>query len=196
MDTQLILRSPSAFTALPNELLYILFSFLTRPDLLNLCYIRRFRNVAQDVLYQEFHADGQNVALFVRTILSDKTLASRVRRVYIKELYRYRDVQQYTGRFIAFLTRHLFYLNIPSHVKELCSKQITHRRSLATLLLSHLPKLERLDLNLVEDVFLEKIIEMGPPWILSQKQPIWTLLMLKMNLLYRHLSCGTSESLV
>jgi hypothetical protein len=44
-----------------------------------------------------------------------------------------------------------------------------------------LPKLERLDLNLVEDVFLEKIIEMGPPWILSQKQPIWTLLMLKMN---------------
>jgi hypothetical protein len=124
------------------------------------------------VLYQEFHADGQNVALFVRTILSDKTLASRVRRVYIKELYRYRDVQQYTGRFIAFLTRHLFYLNIPSHVKELWAKQITHRRSLATLLLSHLPKLERLDLNLVENVFLEKIIEMGPPWILSQKQPI------------------------
>jgi hypothetical protein len=64
-----------------------------------------------------------------------------VRRVYIKELYRYRDVQQYTGRFIAFLTRHLFYLNIPSHVKELCSKQITHRRSLAILLLSHLTSL-------------------------------------------------------
>jgi hypothetical protein len=35
MDTYLILRSPSAFTALPYELLYIIFLFLTRPDLLS-----------------------------------------------------------------------------------------------------------------------------------------------------------------
>jgi hypothetical protein len=61
MDTYLLLRLRSAFTALLYELLYIIFSFLTRPDLLNLCYFRRFCNVAQDVLYHEFHTDGLNV---------------------------------------------------------------------------------------------------------------------------------------
>jgi len=81
-----------------------MFRILTRPDLLNLCYIRRFRNFAQDMLYQEFHTDSQNVARFLLTILSNKTLASRVRRVYIKEPYGYENVQPYTGSFIAFLT--------------------------------------------------------------------------------------------
>ena len=143
MDTHLVLRSPAAFTALPYELLYIIISSLTRPDLLNLCYIRRFRHVAQDVLYQEFHTDGRNVAMFLRTILSNKKLASRVRRIYMKEYYLYGDMQ-YPESFVAFLTQHLLHLDIPLHVKELWCKQITHRRALATLLLSHLPRLEKL----------------------------------------------------
>jgi hypothetical protein len=177
MDTQFILRSPSAFTALPNELLYIIFSFLTRPDLLSQCYIRQFRNVTQDLLYQEFHTDGRNVAIFLRTILFNKTLASRVRRVYMTEYYLYRDMQ-YPESFVALLTQLLWDLDIPSHVKELWSKQITHRRSLATLLLSCLPRLERLEINSVDD---DRIFPGTPGWFLYPKQPFWTLLMPKIT---------------
>jgi hypothetical protein len=177
MDTHLILRSPSAFTALPYELLYIIFSFLTRPDLLSQCYIRQFRNAAQDVLYQEFHTDGRNVAIFLRTILFNKTLASRVRRVYMTEDFLYGDMQ-YPESFVALLTQHLLHLNIPSHVKELWSKQITHRRALAALLLSHLPRLERLEITSMDDNHRLTGI---PGWFLSQKQPFWTLLMPKIT---------------
>jgi hypothetical protein len=133
------------------------------------------------VLYQEFHTDGQNVTLFLISILSNKTLASRVRHVYIKEPYDYKDVQEYKGNFIAFLTQHLYHLNIPPHVKRLWARKITHRRALATLLLSHLPKLERLEITPVGGIFLEDIFQIGPPWIMSLKQPFWTLLMPKMN---------------
>jgi hypothetical protein len=176
MDTHSIWRPPSAFTALPYELLYIIFSFLTRPDLLNQCYIRRFRNVAQDVLYQEFHTDGQNIAWFLRTVFLNKTLACRVRRVYITQSYYHRYVQ-YPESFVAFLTQHLLHLDIPLHVKELWSQQITHRKALATLLLAYLPKLEKLQIfSTDENARYTGISE----WILSQKQPFWTLLMPKM----------------
>jgi len=175
MDTHLILRSLSAFTALPYELLYIIFSFLTRHDLLNVCSVRRFRNVAQDLLYQEFHTDGRNVAMFLRTILFNKTLASRVRRVYMKEYYLYGD-RQYTESFVALLTQHLLHLDIPLHVKVLWCKQITHRRALATLLLSHLPRLEKLEIASTDDDHRFTGI---PGWFLSPKQPFWTLLMPK-----------------
>ena len=167
MDTHLILRSLSAFTALPYELLYIIFSFLTRHDLLNVCSVRRFRNVAQDLLYQEFHTDGRNVAMFLRTILFNKTLASRVRRVYMKEYYLYGD-RQYTESFVALLTQHLLHLDIPLHVKVLWCKQITHRRALATLLLSHLPRLEKLEIASTDDDHRFTGI---PGWFLSPKQP-------------------------
>jgi hypothetical protein len=177
MDTHLILRSPSAFTALPYELLYIIFSFLTRPDLVNLCYVRRFRNVAQDLLYQEFHTNGRNVAMFLRTVLFNKTLASRVRRVYMKEYYLYGDIQ-YTESFAVLLTLHLLHLDIPSHVKVLWCRQITHRRALATLLLSHLPRLERLEITSMDDNHRLTGI---PGWFLSPKQPFWTLLMPKVT---------------
>jgi hypothetical protein len=169
METHSNFRSPAALSALPDELLFIIFWFLTRPDLLNLCYIRRFRNVAQDVLYQEFHTDGQNLALFSITILPDKTLASRVRRVYIKEPWDSKDVQEYKGSFIALLTHHLRCLNIPSHVKRIWARKITHRRALAALLLYHLPKLERLEISAVGGIFLRDMFHVGPPY--------WTFLM-------------------
>jgi hypothetical protein len=177
MDTHLVLRSPAAFTALPYELLYIIMSFLTRPDLLNLCYVRRFRNVAQDVLYLEFHTDGRNVAMFLRTILFNKKLASRVRRIYMKEYFLYGDMQ-YPESFVALLTQHLLHLDIPLHVKELWCKQITHRRALATLLLSHLPRLERLEITSMDDNYRLTGIT---GWFLSPKQPFWTLLMPKVT---------------
>jgi hypothetical protein len=173
MDTHLILRSPSAFTALPYELLYTIFSLLIRPDLLSQCYIRQFRTVAQDVLYREFHTDGRNVAMFLRTILLNKTLASRVRRVYMKEGYLYRDIQ-YPESFVALLTQVLWHLDIPSHVKELWSKQISHRRALTTLLLSRLTRLERLEITSFDDNHRLTGI---PGWFLSPEQPFWTLLL-------------------
>jgi hypothetical protein len=94
METHSNLRSPTALSALPNELLCIIFWFLTRPDLLNLCYIHRFRNVAQDMLYQEFHTDSQNVALFLITILSKqrelyrRLTGARVRYIQLDRLVR------------------------------------------------------------------------------------------------------------
>jgi hypothetical protein len=180
MDTHLTLRSPSAFTALPYELLYIIFSFLTRPDLLSQCYIRQFRNAAQDVLYQEFHTDGRNVDMFLQTILLNKTLASRVRRVYMKKGYLYGD-RRYSKSFVALLIQHLLDLNIPSNVKELWSKQITHRRALAILLLAHLPKLERFEItSMGEDARISRLVGI-PEWLLCQKQPFWTLLMPKIT---------------
>lgn len=109
MDTSSVLKLRSGITALPYELLYIIFSFLTRPDLLVQCYIRRFHNVAQDVLYQEFQTDGRNIAVFLKTVLSNKTLASRVRRVYMTEHYLYTDVQ-YPKWFVSLLSRHLLHL--------------------------------------------------------------------------------------
>ena len=109
-----IMTAICPFIALPSELLFTIFSFLTRLDILNQCYIRRFRSIAQDILYWEFHGNGLNIALFLRTILENKTLAYRVRRVSIIEFYHYTE-WQYPRSFIVVLSLHLRRLNIPLH---------------------------------------------------------------------------------
>lgn len=69
-------------------------------------------------------------------------------------------------------------LDITSQVKEAWSQQITHRRALAALLISHLPNLERLEItSMDDDVRLTGI----SGWFLSLKQPFWTLLMPKIT---------------
>jgi hypothetical protein len=83
------------------------------------------------------------------------------------EGYLYRDVQ-YPNSFISLLTRHLLHLDITSQVKEAWSKQITYRRSLVTLLISHLQKIERLEITSIDDnIRLTGI----PGWFLPPKQP-------------------------
>ena len=112
------MKLPFQLAALSNELLYMILSYVVQSDLVNLCRIRLFHNVAQELLYYEFHGKSRNIVSFLRTILSNERLANRVRCVYLGEL-----------------------------IKEHWNRQISHGEILAAILLARLPRVERLDIQ-------------------------------------------------